>query len=426
MSGDAISPRYTTSGRSRPPLVRAFLVSLVFAGRALAAEPEAEAGPTLTWSGYAEAEGMLFLERPAYAGQRRHDGSLALSPQMEARWEDGPRFVLNLFGRLDAADPHRTHADVREAMLTVPGDGWEVGLGIGKVFWGVAESVHLVDIVNQTDRVENIDLEEKLGQPMASVKLVRDFGTLEAFYLPWFREQRFPSTRGRLRTDPVVDDDLSTVGRRTTPLRPDVALRFSTTLEAWDVGLSYFNGTSREPTLRPVLDRGGRLVFAPEYERISQWGIDVQHTSGPWLLKFEGIHRRGQKDRFGIERSFTAFVAGAEYLLPQVFGSGIDVTLVGEYVRDSRRDASWSAFENDLFLGARFALNDAAGTTGKISLTQDLDTPSRLLNIEASRRLNDSMTVNLEARFFMNTRPKDLLNFIRRDDYVRLSLRQYF
>ena len=77
--------------------------------------------------------------------------------------------------------------------------------GIGKVFWGVTESQHLVDVINQTDLVENMDGEEKLGQPMINFALVRDWGTVDFFLLPGSRERTFPEAEGRLRTTPRVD-----------------------------------------------------------------------------------------------------------------------------------------------------------------------------------------------------------------------------
>ena len=62
--------------------------------------------------------------------------------------------------RLDSADSSRSHFDLRELNYLWLGDAGELSVGIGKVFWGVAEFVHLVDIINQTDLVENIDEEE--------------------------------------------------------------------------------------------------------------------------------------------------------------------------------------------------------------------------------------------------------------------------
>jgi len=47
-------------------------------------------------------------------------------------------------------------------------------VGINSVFWRVVESNHLVDILNQTDLIEDIDGEEKLGQPMISLSTQQD------------------------------------------------------------------------------------------------------------------------------------------------------------------------------------------------------------------------------------------------------------
>ena len=52
------------------------------------------------------------------------------------------------------------------------------------MFWGVTESQHLVDVVNQTDLVENPDGEEKLGQLMVNLTVARSWGTLNLFVAP--------------------------------------------------------------------------------------------------------------------------------------------------------------------------------------------------------------------------------------------------
>ena len=76
---------------------------------------------------------------------------------------------------------------------------WELRLGIGKVFWGVTESRHLVDTINQSDGVEDIDGEAKLAQPMATLSWIRDWGVVELLVLPYFRERTFAGVEGRPR-----------------------------------------------------------------------------------------------------------------------------------------------------------------------------------------------------------------------------------
>ena len=91
---------------------------------------------------------------------------------------------INRFARYDNQDDERSHVDLREAYWGYDGDSWDVNAGFSKVFWGVAESRHLVDVINQTDLVEDLDQEDKLGQPMVNVNLQRDYGRFELYVMP--------------------------------------------------------------------------------------------------------------------------------------------------------------------------------------------------------------------------------------------------
>ena len=61
------------------------------------------------------------------------------------------------------------HGDIRELAYVHASDDWELRLGIRKEFWGVTEFQHLVDVINQTDGVEDFDGEDKLGQQMVNL-----------------------------------------------------------------------------------------------------------------------------------------------------------------------------------------------------------------------------------------------------------------
>src|SRR5690606_38997970 len=116
------------------------------------------------------------------------------------------RFAFTAFGRIDSADRERTHIDVRELYWWKNFGSLEIYAGVRKIFWGVTESLHLVDVINQDDVVENPDREEKLGQPMIQLLSQRDWGLLEWFVLPYFREQQLPGREGRLRPGPPILD----------------------------------------------------------------------------------------------------------------------------------------------------------------------------------------------------------------------------
>ena len=92
----------------------------------------------------------------------------------------------------DQNDDERTHFGLREFNILRVDDRWELRLGIGEVFWRVTESQHLVDVINQTDFLEDIDREDKLGQPMIHLILLQEKGTLEFFCFLASVNESFP------------------------------------------------------------------------------------------------------------------------------------------------------------------------------------------------------------------------------------------
>ena len=100
----------------------------------------------LDWSLEAGIEGRRFIEEAAYPKQVDDQWSLSLQPEMVWDSEGGNgRFTLTPFYRYDHVDSERTHADIREAMYMTWDGQWEVRAGIGRVFWGVTESLHRFD-----------------------------------------------------------------------------------------------------------------------------------------------------------------------------------------------------------------------------------------------------------------------------------------
>jgi len=377
-------------------------------------------------SGSVIAEGRFFVNPPRFDGQERHSASLAFEPEYYVEWDDYTSLTIQPFLRLDSADSNRTHADLREGFLRTVGDDWELGVGFGRVFWGVTESVHLVDIINQTDAIENIDLEDKFGQPMINYTMIRDWGFVDFFYLPYFRERSFPSRAGRIRNGLVVDEQQTTYDSGAERWHPDLAVRYANTFGDWDVGLYHFYGNSREPTLELGFASSGELVLVPRYELINQTGTDIQYTTGAWLWKLEALFRQGQRNRLGTEENYYALAAGYEYTLYGIWESNADLGLITEYLRDSRLNKANSAFQNDVFLGARLALNDAQDTDLLAGVIQDLTYGTRLLSLEANRRIGDSFKLTLEVRFFTDVDQRDVLDATRDDDLIQLELGYYF
>ncbi|MBX2867796.1 MAG: hypothetical protein KTR18_03940 [Acidiferrobacterales bacterium] len=346
--------------------------------------------------------------------------AVGIEPEIKGSFNDGD-LIYNFtpFIRLDSRDEERQHADIRELHLLNALDDWELSIGISKVFWGVTESSHLVDIINQTDALEGIDGEDKLGQPMVRVSRSFEETVLTGFLLPGFREREFLGSDNPLalpfpiNNDPVYQSDAE-------ELNIDYALRFSGYKGIIDYGLSWFHGTSREPSFMPGFD--GRLI--PQYGLIDQWGVDIQATIDAWLWKLEVINRNYDDDAFGED--FTAAVGGFEYSFYGMADGLFDLGLLAEYHTDSRNDPSSVNFQNDLFLATRLAFNDAESSELLAGIFVDQDDDSTSLRIEGSRRVFGDAKLSLEAQAFSNIDENNVSYEFRNSDFVELSLELYF
>ncbi len=373
------------------------------------------------WSGYVSGEYRVFTKSPA--DERQHGNNLSLSAQPEyyIEWDGGREsFTAVPFVRWDENDSERSHFDIRELTWLKASDDWELRLGIRKVFWGVSESQHLVDIINQTDLVEASDGEEKLGQPMINLALIRDWGTLDLFVLPGFRERSFAGSEGRLRSLPRVDADQARYEASTGGKHIDVAARWSHYLGDWDIGLSYFSGTSRDPRFLPGQDGNGEPVLIPYYELIEQWGLDLQATLDDWLWKLEVINRYGQGERY------TAATGGFEYTFIGIADGPADLGIIAELLYDDRGDAAPTPFADDIMIGSRLTLNDEQSTEFLLGIIVDSNDSGQLMTLESSRRIGANWKISLEGQAFINIGRNDLLAGLRRDDYLQLELARYF
>jgi len=374
------------------------------------------------WSGNISLEMRQFGEQGLSASQKKQYGSVSIQPEWFHDWDNGrQRFTFVPFYRLDQYDDERTHADIRELSWLNVFDESELRIGLRKVFWGVSESQHLVDIINQSDLVEGLDGEEKLGQPMINYALINDWGTVDLFVLPYFRERTFAGVNGRLRSALPVDTTNPVYESGDKEKNIDYAARWSHILGDWDIGLSYFDGTSRDPSFITAVDSNGNTTIRPVYNLLQQIGLDLQATLGSWLWKIEVVNRRIKSD------NNNAATLGFEYSFYGVFESSSDIGLVMEYLYDDRDKKATTPFEDDVMVGLRLTMNDENDTSMLVGVIADRDDNSRLYSIEASRRIGENYKLTLETRIFEGfTDSTNLLYSMRNDDFIQLELGYYF
>lgn len=370
-------------------------------------------------------EALNFFEGSNQPDQKAFYGSFSIEPELYTTVNENSEIKAKLFYRNDAQSESRTHADIRELMYYRYADDWELNIGIGKVFWGVTESRHVVDVINQIDNIESLDDEQRLGQAMLQAKLIRDWGTLDLFVLPYFREVNFGKKDLRPNVGLDVIDPLYQA--HSEQRHVDWAARWLHTMDELDIGLSYFNGTQRNPLLTAVPTNNG-IALRPVYVQQQQFGIDAQYILEDWLLKLEGVARNSHKynvsDGFYRYRSH-ALVTGFEYTLYGIHDSNTDLGLIGEYLYDEWHETTF--LQKEWMTGIRWVWNDEQSTEWLLGNFLDLDDGTQIWQLEASRRISDSWKASATARWATSLDPEnEFASFMDNQGLVSIKLDYYF
>ncbi len=347
------------------------------------------------WSGETGFE-YRYFDDPGEFGQNQHATSLRFQGEYTTEWNDEADNVTFVpFLRLDQQDDERTHADIRELLWVHVGDSWELRSGVTRVFWGRTEFNNVVDVINQTDLVEGDD--EKLGQPMVNLSVVHDdWGIFDFYWLLGFRERTFPGSDGRLRTPLVVDTDHPDYSSNTGPEDVDFAFRWQTSVtDELEMALSLFSGVDREPAFSFNFDFSNPMLI-PYYSHMDQVGLELEYLYEGWAFKFEGAAIRGDLD------DYQTTVTGVEYTFSSLFDSDLDMTLITEYLWDSREDISPGFMERDVGVGTRFSFNDEFDTSLLAGVLWDPETQEKLASMEGERRILGDFKIKLLARFIMD------------------------
>ncbi len=382
--------------------------SVAFAAFALAI---ADTPPLLAqWRAELSLGGQAFANHASVPDVAAQEAALTLAGSWRRTWDQGRQsLIVAPFVRWDPTG-ERTRVDFTDLSWAYLWDRWEIQLGVGERFWGVTESLHLVDVINQREPTVGAQRYVKLGQPLAAVATRQRWGSLEVIVMPVFRERSFAGRAGLLwAAAPVADGRAGLEARGNWP--PEGAVRWSRAVGAVDVGVSGFLGTNREPRFTTEIDTAGSRVLIPHYDRIAQLGVDLQLTTGSWLWKLEMVTLDPQAGRY------LAAVGGLEYAFADY------LSVFAEYAFDSRGSEATTSFADDFFAAARLLMHDGEVRAGAFIDRRSLNT---VPSIQIKRRLGMASVLALEAGGFIGRRDREPWQAPRQHDYLSLSLTRYF
>lgn len=374
----------------------------------------------------------LFNQSAPYAGQKEQSRSFAMAFNVSGDFDENIDAEIDIFYRYDDADWERTKGDVRKAYLRWINPQFEVLAGVNRVFWGVTETNHLVDIIGQTDLVESPDRETKLGQAMVALTMPIENGLVDFYLLPHFREQSFPGEEGRLRFSLPINQDNPLYEDDDEENHIDLAARVAKSFDNADLALSYFQGTGRDPSYVFSADNA---IILPYYPQIKQLGLEAQYIKDQWLFKLESIYRDGQPNLFFEKEDYYALTSGLEYTFYALGGSVQDLGIIAEFLYDSRDQAALNPYEEDIAIGARWALNNLNSAELVVVWIQDVDRIARVFVIEGSIEMGESLALSLESTIISHQPQPSvltplesdrLLYDLRDDDSLQITLSYYF
>lgn len=361
-------------------------------------------------------ENRFFSEEGLF-GQDKNHSSFTLSPEFYFESEDQKTsFTFKPKIRRDSTDDERNLFDIQDLSLVSVKDSYETRIGIRRDFWGVTETVHRVDIINQTDQVESFDGEDKLGQPMINLSVEREWGILDLYALLGFRERTFAGEKGRLRLPFTINTDSALYESGAENLRTDFAIRWSQSYRNVELALSHFSGTSREPEFKTGLNDNINFRI-PSYEIIDQTGLEVLYIVGELAFKLEAISRSGQGDRF------SAATTGFEYTQVGVMGSRLDLGWLIEFNHDDRYE------DSPLALGTRLTFNDLFDSQILSGVIWNEETGETNVFVEASRRVSNCCRLSFESVYFNggnnSNSVQKIFEYLKQDDFARFEFIYY-
>lgn len=385
------------------------------------------------------------------------DRGLAVFSRVESRYEeDYYSHVLRAFARIDSQEASRDLIWVEDAYAAYFLDVdklWRVSGGYKVFNWTALEAFRPADTINSRNLDAPLEKPEKRGELALELEVPFYEGALTFSLFPRVENPHFPGAASRLGlgftpATPVWVDGLKAT---TDQWRAQYAARLNQFIFGADLSLHLLQHYDRQFPIvgtthyAQVLGNlvpldGVASMNVPHYFQVTQFGgTFARPFFDGWVLKAEAVHRSFEKDleiltASGLKKPLDHSEAalGLEYGLAHADGSESTFYLeaVSLFGVTKEERASLAAFQKDVFVGFRHALNDVMGTEFLVSAIFDLErTHEKLYNIQASRRLSDIWKLSGTLRVF-DASPENQtplgLEILDQDNHAGLTITRYF
>ena len=318
----------------------------------------------------------------------------------------------------------------------------DITVGMQRFEWGVSTLFRPTDTLNQRDYGTSIFRGHKLGDPAVALALHLAPITADVVFMPLLQHPTMPQTPedfglrlgdfSRVRPALPTGFDLDDPGLSDMTFAARVRGNFGPV----DAELMWMSGPSR--VAGPWLDD---VTLRSIQYPVDVFGASVSGVIDPFIIRGEiAVFSSERAPLFReetnpqpwtepIPATYAAYVVGAEYTAWDIVGDH-DLTITLEYAGELRefRDAQaiLRPWDHDLFIAARYQLDDLDDTWFSASAAIDVRYGDTVLTFGASRHLIWNITLELDAIVVLEGTDDDAPLSLVRELADRDSLRARF
>lgn len=350
-----------------------------------------------------------------------------------------------MFSRLDPYDMERTRVVPEEVFLQAESDPIRLRAGYQMLNWTATEAFHPADIINSRILDGSFENPEKLGEPIASLRIEIPLGNIELYAMPVFTAPVLPTPRSPLSLsgpdlalgEPLV---LERRGHLTeNRIQPQWGVQVQQTWGDADIAVHVVQQVDRAQPL--VMFDPAAFAVRPVYQSLTQVGLTYAHVIDETILKLEGAYRIFDRPDSGVtmlgpvpRRNHVLAAIGIEQAVSRGDGSDTALILEGQALIPTQGDYPEllePLFQHDVLVGVRHAFNDEQSTALLVTAVIDVEHPDQLIvGASVNRRLGEEWGATAGLRL-LRMPPEDrdapvLFERLHDQHQLYVDLKRYF
>ncbi len=356
-----------------------------------------------------QSEGYIGIDSQSYSNKnQKHSYNLTLQQQLMLTYEkDSFKSVLELYAQEDSTDftnkkdNDRTFLRVNEVYVIYEFEDDQVLLGKKIRFWGALEANNIVDTFNIQDGKNDPTRTDKIGAYNFEYSHYfedNEFSIITKLYEQKNKISSAPYTYSALQNNESLQNKLES---DKSLYRPTIYLTYSGSISedyALDYAFIYQNGYDSQRYLTKSAD-----IYKEHAYLVNKFMTYNTLVLDSTLYKLELLYTDVIDNNTVSDYIHVAF--GVEHTLEQL-ENGTEIGLIGEYYyyntlkNNKLSDIDLNqTFQNDLFLGLRYSLNDEADTSAVGGVVLDTQYDEQSYYVEYETRVLDTFKVKLDARY---------------------------